>query len=765
MKFQEISNLLHESSFDALLLSETKLDSSFQNSLYEIDDYVMYRQDKRSNSGGLLAYISKNVPSTLGPVNFSHETAECMTIELNIKENKIMLVCMYKNPKMTAQNFKEMFENTCEKIFDTYEHVIIIGDLNINFLQDNNILKSLCPAYNLVNIINEPTCFKSNIPTLIDVMLVTKRKKFIRGFSYDVGISDFHNLIGGILKINKPLPKQKVTFYRKLSSIDYNKVNNELRTMNLHEIISKEQNVNNAFNKLQNILIATLNTHAPRRKKVIRLNDFHCMTKRLKKAILIRNQHRNKFFKFRTNYHLAQYKIHRNIVTMIKRNDTKTYFKEKCMGSTKNKDFWKAVKPIFSKSKTKQDNIPLRENGQIISESSIVCNIFNDFFRHIGSNIGINEDTSKTTSQLIEEYTGHQSVNMIKNNINYMQRTFEFSEVSECDIKKVIKNLSTKKASGYDEIPVKLIKMTNRQICKTLTMIINMCISQQIFPDNMKKANIIPLYKKKDKLDKNNYRSVNLLIALSKVIEKIMFEQIYDYIKPLLHKYLSGFRKGYSCQDILLRMTEDWRKALDNGQTVGAVAIDLSKAFDCMPHGLLIAKLKAYGFSDNACSFIKSYLVDRKQRVKIGHTFSDWVSNIKGVPQGSILGPLLFNIFINDFMFIKHNAKIYNYADDNTLSYASHSINGIKSRLEEDCVNSMEWFKNNNMKANADKFQVMFLNRKNICQDTTLKIGNDHIRATESINILGIEVDNKLNFKFHINTICSQAGKQINALK
>ena len=124
---------------------------------------------------------------------------------------------------------------------------------------------------------------------------------------------------------------------------------------------------------------------------------------------------------------------------------------------------------------------------------------------------------------------------MIKNNINYVQRTFEFSEVSECDIKKVIKNLSTKKASGYDEIPVKLIKMTNRQICKPLTMIINMCISQQIFPDNMKKANITPLYKKKDKLDKNNYRSVNLLIALSKVIEKIMFQQIYDYIKPLLH--------------------------------------------------------------------------------------------------------------------------------------------------------------------------------------------------------------------------------------
>ena len=349
--------------------------------------------------------------------------------------------------------------------------------------------------------------------------------------------------------------------------------------------------------------------------------------------------------------------------------------------------------------------------------------------------------------------------------MNNMHRNFGFKEISEQEIIKIMKHLSTKKASGYDEIPIKFIKKASRQLSKPITMIVNQCILQHTFPDNMKKANITPLYKKKDKLNKDNYRSVNLLIALSKITEKVMSHQIYDFIKPMLHKYMSGFRKGYGCQDILIRMTEDWRKALDNGQIIGTVAIDLSKAFDCMPLGLLIAKLKAYGFTENACKLLKSYLVNRKQRVKIGNHFSDWVSNIKGVPQGSILGPLLFNIFINDFLFLKLNTKTYNYADDNTLSYTGSCINDIKAKLEEDCLKSMEWFEDNNMRANADKFQLMFISRTNSYNDLYLQVKDDLIHSTKSINILGLEIDYKLNFSTHIDTICTQAGKQTNALK
>jgi hypothetical protein len=144
--------------------------------------------------------------------------------------------------------------------------------------------------------------------------------------------------------------------------------------------------------------------------------------------------------------------------------------------------------------------------------------------------------------------------------------------------------------------------------------------------------------------------------------------------------------------------------------------------------------------------------------------FSDWVYNIKGVLQGSILGPLLFNIFINDFLFMKFNSKIYNYADDNTLSYTDFDEEMLENKLQADCLKAMEWFESNSMRANAEKFQLMFLNRTRD-MSSTITVRGSEIKSTQSINILGVELDHKLKFTLHIDELCGQAGKQINALK
>ena len=157
------------------------------------------------------------------------------------------------------------------------------------------------------------------------------------------------------------------------------------------------------------------------------------------------------------------------------------------------------------------------------------------------------------------------------------------------------------------------------------------------------------------------------------------------------------------CQSTLLRLVEDWRQAMDRRDYVAAILMDLSKAFDCLPHDLLLGKLSAYGLSSSACELVRSYLCNRKHRVKLGPHRSEWANTNKGVPQGSILGPLLFNIFINDIFNVLNKSTLYNYADDSTLSYSHENADTLIQVLQCDCSAILKWFDRNQMKANPDK--------------------------------------------------------------
>jgi hypothetical protein len=193
--------------------------------------------------------------------------------------------------------------------------------------------------------------------------------------------------------------------------------------------------------------------------------------------------------------------------------------------------------------------------------------------------------------------------------------------------------------------------------------------------------------------------------------------------------------------------------------------MDLSKAFDCLNHELLSAKLEAYGVSQEACLFLNSYLSNRKQRVKIQNHYSTWKELKVGVPQGSILGPLLFNIFINDiFLTINPHVNLYNYADDNTLVFSHPNLEIMKATLESASKQAIKWFNMNDMKANPDKFQALYLNKRHK-EQINFNIENYVIPPEESVKLLGVEFDRDLTFDNHINNICSKASKQINALR
>ena len=237
-------------------------------------------------------------------------------------------------------------------------------------------------------------------------------------------------------------------------------------------------------------------------------------------------------------------------------------------------------------------------------------------------------------------------------------------------------------------------------------------------------------------------------------------------VRPQLeYKYLCAFRKGQGCQTVLLRLLEDWRAALDNNEYVAAVLMDLSKAFDCLPHKILLSKLSAYGLSDEAVLLLKSYLSDRKQRIKLNNIVSSWSEIKKGVPQGSILGPLLFNVFINDIFYFIEHGTLYNYADDNTISFSSPDFNRLIQVLQKESSTLINWFRINCMQANPEKFQAIGVGKRTHDMNLTIKVSDTQINCEDVVKLLGVDIDYQLNFDHHISNLCRKAGQQLNVLK
>ena len=217
------------------------------------------------------------------------------------------------------------------------------------------------------------------------------------------------------------------------------------------------------------------------------------------------------------------------------------------------------------------------------------------------------------------------------------------------------------------------------QLSVPFANLINTSLSRNVFPDIMKCAEVSPIFKKDDNLLKGNFRPVSILTSISKIYENVVNNQLLGHFYEIFNDLFSAFRKGHSCQLLLLKFVEDMKNALDQKHAVGALFMDLSKAFDCLPHGLLVAKLHAYGLTPAACCLLGDYLSGSRQRVKISDARSAWETLAKGVPQGSILGPLLFNIFINDMFYFMEKCSLYNYADDNSLSNSASSVDEVLS--------------------------------------------------------------------------------------
>ena len=518
----------------------------------------------------------------------------------------------------------------------------------------------------------------------------------------------------------------------------------------------------------EDILLDTLSRHAPPKKRYIRANNAPFMTKVLCKSIMVRSRLRNKYLKLKTIESREAYKKQRNYCVSLFRTAKKQYYETLDVKLvTDNKKFWKHVKPFFTEKVSTNTNITLIEANEIVNNPKEISEIMNDFFSDAAIYLDIDRDlhtlasnASDPVTRAIDKYKHHPSIIKL-NEENFPRASFKFDEISESTLIEVIEDLDSSKSYQKDNIPPKILK-DNKDICAiVLKSDISRCINNGNFPNNLKTADITPVFKKEDRLSKTNYRPVSILPTLSKIYEKIFYLQIYEYFNSIFSKYLCGFRKGHSTQHCLLFMLESLKKSLDSGFKTGILMTDLSKAFDSISHDLLLAKNNAYGFCRNSLKFINDYLTGRKQRTTIGSSFSSWRDIVYGIPQGSILGPLLFNIYINDMFLFTSDFKIANYADDCSPFEFSGSTDDIIDKLENDSRILIDWYESNYLKPNPDKWHLLL---SDVEIDLNIKVNNERITNSSSENILGVNFDNKLNFNTHITKLCKKAGQKLHAL-
>ena len=331
--------------------------------------------------------------------------------------------------------------------------------------------------------------------------------------------------------------------------------------------------------------------------------------------------------------------------------------------------------------------------------------------------------------------------------------------------------LKNKTSTSVDQLDNYAVKLVADHIAGPLHHVITLSVLQQKFPTGWKYTKIVPLHKKDSKLKRENYRPVAILSPLSKVLEKIMYEHIYDYFSrnKLFHPSLHGYRKDRSTMTALLSMYDKWAKAASKGQVSGVVLVDLSAAFDLVSPTLLIQKMRIYGFQEDILSWISSYLTDRYQAVWIDHVFSSFLHNSIGVPQGSSLGPLFFLIFFNDLpTFLKEDIDCY--ADDSTLGATAKNVDEIGEKLTKDCESLSNWMQSNSFKLHAGKTHFLTMGTaeklRTISEDLKVKMDGVTLKETEDkFEVLsGIKMLSNLKWSEQVETLSGKLKTRVNGL-
>ena len=677
---------------------------------------------------------------------------------------------VYKHPNSTIAGlklFKNLLRDSLEKVNKEKKCCMVLGDINIDGMKiDKNEVRDffeMTLENNFIPLVSMPTRIQKDTCSTIDhifvnTTLIRKTHTRIAGNLY----ADLSDHLPSFLALGSKKPqhsKENRPKVRVFSDKNTERFNETLSSASWNKVYQTE-NPDKALDEFYKIYHEAYEKCFPLKTlSRARAKDKSWMNCELRKLLIKKEKLYSKLLLHPSDSNKEKYNSIRNLARRKRDEAENNYYLKRIESDKENlKHLWDLAGTIINPSKIKSKNSIkyLNIDKKQITGDKDIAEAMNNFFSSVGKKLANQVQVEKGTFKKFLKNRNPHSV--------------ELTEASDEEVYKIIMSLNGKKSCGHDNIRPNHLKQCVSSLKDPITHVLNTSIRSGTVPQKLKIAKVIPVYKKDERSDPSNYRPISLLSILDKILEKLICKRLVDFLEEhkLFYKYQFGFRSKHSTVQAVTEIVDNIIDEMKNGELVAGIYMDLSKAFDTVDHKILLHKCEHYGIRGQALSWLKSYLSNRMQ-----YTIANGVKSSKkaveyGVPQGSVLGPLLFLLYVNDIAQATGNHKLRLFADDSNVFVTARDPATLKSLMYEVIEKMCDWFKANKLTVNAKKTQFSIFSQpnQNVPQAlNSIKVLGKLIKRSESAKYLGIHLDDKLKWQAHIDDLAGRLTKTVQAFK